>query len=168
MTQIDGLEGTSLRSYHTTNHSADGFEIEITDTGFQAKTLVSGNNSTFNHSGSKYYYYAISGSSSTSAFEVSTNPNPIEIEAPSTTSDAENFMDNLTFKNPPNNITINDVVFHFISHSSEYIKYQGLSKYNDTYTIFFNDDTNGTLKMTSDDDTSIFVGVLSLISYKYE
>lgn len=168
MTQIDGLDGTSLRSYHTANHSSDGLEIEITNTGFQAKTQVTGNNSTFNHNTSKYYYYAISGSSSTSAFEVSTNPNPIEIEAPSTTSDAENFMDNLTFKNPPNNITINDVVFHFISHSSEYIKYQGLSKYNDTYTIFFNDDTNGTLKMTSDDDTSIFVGVLSLISYKYE
>ena len=168
MTQIDGLDGTSLRSYHTTNHSDGGYNIEITNTGFQTKTLVSGNNSTFNHSGSEYYYYAISGSSSTSAFEVSTNPNPIEIEAPSTTSDAENFMDNLTFKNPPNNITINDVVFHFISHSSEYIKYQGLSKYNDTYTIFFNDDTDGTLKMTSDDDTSIFVGVLSLISYKYE
>ena len=57
MTQIDGLEGTSLRSYHTVNHSDDGYKIEITNTGFTATGNT--NNSTFNHNGSEYYYYAI-------------------------------------------------------------------------------------------------------------
>ena len=56
MTQIDGLEGTSLRSYHTVNHSDDEYKIDITNT---FTSTGNTNNSTFNHNGSEYYYYAI-------------------------------------------------------------------------------------------------------------
>ena len=121
MTQIDGLEGTSLRSYHTLNNSDDGGKIEITDTGFIATGKV--NNSTFNHNESAYYYYAISatsGSSSSSSIDESSI-------APTVRKLIENFKQNNLDIELPEGIIVNwdnkDTTLPLMSADKNYIWY---------------------------------------------
>ena len=67
------------------------------------------------------------------------------------------------FSNPPYKIFHNGYEFFLVSHTQEYIKYQGLDSDDLIHTIFFENDANGTLKSVSDDNNTVFfVGVSDL------
>jgi hypothetical protein len=67
------------------------------------------------------------------------------------------------FSNPPYKVFHNGYEFFLVSHTQDYIKYQGLDADDFIHTIFFENDEMGTLKSVSDDNNTIFfVGVSDL------
>jgi len=107
-------------------------------------------------------YYG-GGSGSTSTFSLSNKTKEVLVDT-STTSITESSEETSSgFSNPPYKVFHNGYEFFLVSHTQDYIKYQGLDADDLIHTIFFENDEMGTLKSVSDDNNTVFfVGVSDL------